>query len=95
MSFEAWTIFVLFRAVFVTTPRPNAKTPVRADERPAKHIYIHALAVATINPKSIAGYLAAFTQFVLPDWTETGKYIFVADKGDYSDIIDDLHQRGQ
>ncbi|MFT4959365.1 MAG: homoserine/homoserine lactone efflux protein [Paracoccaceae bacterium] len=45
----------------------NAKTPVRADERPAKHIYLHALAIASINPKSVAGYLAAFTQFVQPD----------------------------
>ncbi|MBL4766625.1 MAG: LysE family translocator [Rhodobacteraceae bacterium] len=44
----------------------KAKTPVRADERPAKHIYLHALAIASINPKSIAGYLAAFTQFVQP-----------------------------
>lgn len=45
----------------------NAKTPVKVDERPAKHIYLHALAIASINPKSIAGYLAAFTQFVQPD----------------------------
>jgi homoserine/homoserine lactone efflux protein len=136
MSFEAWTIFALFWAVFVTTPGPNAvncitngmtlgfpraligvlailtqaagflilsalgvtalitasptaffiakligagfliylgvrgwlnaKTPVKAEARPAKHIYLHALAIATINPKSIAGYLAAFTQFVQP-----------------------------
>ena len=43
-----------------------AKTPIRADERPARHIYLHALAIATINPKSIAGYLAAFSQFVQP-----------------------------
>ena len=45
----------------------TAKTPVRADERPARHVYIHALAIATINPKSVAGYLAAFSQFVQPD----------------------------
>lgn len=44
----------------------TAKTPVRVDERPARHVYIHALAVATINPKSVAGYLAAFSQFVQP-----------------------------
>jgi len=44
----------------------TAKTPVRADERPARHVYLHALAVATINPKSVAGYLAAFSQFVQP-----------------------------
>ncbi|MCF6234080.1 MAG: LysE family translocator [Rhodobacteraceae bacterium] len=45
----------------------TAKTPVRADERPARHVYFHALTIATINPKSIAGYLAAFSQFVQPD----------------------------
>ncbi|MEY8841899.1 LysE family translocator [Cribrihabitans sp. XS_ASV171] len=44
----------------------NAKKPVRADERPAAHVYLHALAIATINPKSVAGYLAAFSQFVQP-----------------------------
>lgn len=44
-----------------------AKTPVLADARPARHVYLHALAIATINPKSIAGYLAAFSQFVQPD----------------------------
>ncbi|MFT7596516.1 MAG: homoserine/homoserine lactone efflux protein [Paracoccaceae bacterium] len=45
----------------------TAKTPVRADERPARHVYLHALAIAAINPKSVAGYLAAFSQFVQPD----------------------------
>ena len=44
----------------------TARTPVRADERPARRIYLHALAIATINPKSVAGYLAAFSQFVQP-----------------------------
>lgn len=44
----------------------NAKRPVPATERPARHVYFHALAVATINPKSVAGYLAAFSQFVQP-----------------------------
>jgi homoserine/homoserine lactone efflux protein len=44
----------------------NAKNPVKADDRPARHVYLHALAVATINPKSVAGYLAAFSQFVQP-----------------------------
>ncbi|MEE4188610.1 MAG: LysE family translocator [Roseobacter sp.] len=137
MSFEAWIIFALFWAVFVTTPGPNAvnciqngmylgfgramvgvlailtqafaflllsavgmtaliaasptafftakligagfliylgvrgwlnadKPPQIAD-RPAKSVYFHALAIATINPKSVAGYLAAFSQFVQPD----------------------------
>jgi homoserine/homoserine lactone efflux protein len=33
------------------------------------------LAIATINPKSVAGYLAAFSQFVQPDvpiWEQMG-----------------------
>ena len=137
MSFEAWLIFAVFWAVFVTTPGPNAvncisngmtlgfrkslvgvlailtqatlflllsalgvtalitasptgffiakligagfliylgirgwiraKTPVKVDERPATSIYLRAFAIATINPKSVAGYLAAFSQFVQPD----------------------------
>lgn len=45
----------------------NATKPVPATARPAGHVYIHALAVATINPKSVAGYLAAFSQFVQPE----------------------------
>jgi len=145
MSFDAWTIFVLFWVVFVTTPGPNAVNcisngmvlslpkamlgvlailtqatlflvlsalgvtaliaasptgffvakligagfliylgvrgwltatrPAPAAERPARHVYLHALAVATINPKSVAGYLAAFSQFVQPDvpiWGQMG-----------------------
>jgi homoserine/homoserine lactone efflux protein len=44
----------------------TARTPVRAHKRPRGRIYLHALAVATINPKSVAGYLAAFSQFVQP-----------------------------
>ncbi len=45
----------------------RAGLPVNADQRPARHVYLHALAIATINPKSVAGYLAAFSQFVQPD----------------------------
>lgn len=45
----------------------NAKKPVKVDARPARHVYLHALAIASINPKSVAGYLAAFSQFVQPD----------------------------
>ncbi|MFV1529101.1 MULTISPECIES: LysE family translocator [unclassified Phaeobacter] len=137
MSIDAWIIFALFWAVFVTTPGPNAVNcisngmalgfgramvgvlailtqatlflllsalgvttliaasptgflvakligagfliylgwrgwrnatrPVPATVRPARHIYLHALAVAVINPKSVAGYLAAFSQFIQPD----------------------------
>ena len=45
----------------------SAKKPVRADERPAFNLYWRALVIATINPKSFAGYLAAFSLFVQPD----------------------------
>jgi homoserine/homoserine lactone efflux protein len=45
----------------------TAKTPVRVDERPVRSIYLRAFAIATINPKSVAGYLAAFSQFVQPN----------------------------
>jgi homoserine/homoserine lactone efflux protein len=44
-----------------------SKTPPKVDERPASNIYLRAFAIATINPKSVAGYLAAFSQFVQPD----------------------------
>lgn len=44
-----------------------AKTPVQVDGRPASSIYFRAFAIATINPKSVAGYLAAFSQFVQPN----------------------------
>ena len=45
----------------------NAARPVTVADRPARHVYLNALAIATINPKSVAGYLAAFSQFVQPD----------------------------
>ena len=137
MTFEAWTIFALFWAVFVTTPGPNAvncisngmslgfvrslpgvgailtqaslflalsafgvtallaaseaafsvakligagfliflgvrgwimaSRPVQPTSAPKGHVYWRALAIAVINPKSVAGYLAAFSQFVQPD----------------------------
>lgn len=136
MSFEAWTVFALFWAVFVTTPGPNAvncitngmqvgflrslwgvaailtqatiflvlsalgvTALIATSEvafflakligaawliylgvrgwmnagKPAPtlapsggSIYGRALAIAVINPKSVAGYLAAFSQFVQP-----------------------------
>lgn len=44
-----------------------ARTPVRAQERAATHIFAHAFAIAVINPKSVAGYLAAFSLFIQPD----------------------------
>ena len=137
MSFEAWTVFAVFWAVFVTTPGPNAVNCItngmrlgftrslwgvaailtqasaflilsalgvtaliatsetgflvakyagaawliwlgikgwRNASKPAPtlapssgHIYWRALAIAVINPKSVAGYLAAFSQFVQPN----------------------------
>lgn len=136
MSFEAWTVFVLFWIVFVTTPGPNAVNCITNGmhlgfvrslwgvaailtqaslflllsalgvtaliatsetwfliakyigagwliwlgikgwinaSKPAPtltpstgSIYGRALAIAVINPKSVAGYLAAFSQFVQP-----------------------------
>ena len=45
----------------------SATRPIEAQERPAHHVYLHALAIATINLKSVAGYLAAFSTFVQPD----------------------------
>mgnify|MGYP000745978306 CR=1 FL=1 len=56
----------------------TANTPVKAEVRPAKSVYLRALAIATINPKSVAGYLAAFSQFVQPDvpiWDQMGVII--------------------
>lgn len=44
-----------------------AATPPRVTDRPAGSIYGRALAIAVINPKSVAGYLAAFSQFVQTD----------------------------
>ena len=43
-----------------------AGTPPRVRERGAGSVYWRALMIATINPKSLAGYLAAFSQFVQP-----------------------------
>jgi len=45
----------------------QARKPVHVEARPAASVYWRAFAIATINPKSVAGYLAAFSQFVQPD----------------------------
>lgn len=45
----------------------NAARPPAQIAPAASGIYLRALAIATINPKSVAGYLAAFSQFVQPD----------------------------
>lgn len=44
-----------------------ARRPIAAAEPDGRSIYWRAFAIATINPKSVAGYLAAFSQFVQPD----------------------------
>ncbi|WP_299694268.1 LysE family transporter [uncultured Tateyamaria sp.] len=45
----------------------RAGTIPEAGAQNGRSVYLRALAIATINPKSIAGYLAAFSQFVQPD----------------------------
>ena len=45
----------------------NATKPPKVAPVSGKSVYLRALAIATINPKSVAGYLAAFSQFVQPD----------------------------
>ncbi|MEM6636976.1 MAG: LysE family translocator [Pseudomonadota bacterium] len=53
----------------------NARKMVEPSPRSGRSIYFTALAIATINAKSVAGYLAAFTQFVradVPVWDQMG-----------------------
>jgi homoserine/homoserine lactone efflux protein len=45
----------------------NAAKPAPIITPHAGSIYTRAFMIATINPKSVAGYLAAFSQFVQPD----------------------------
>ncbi len=45
----------------------NAGKPVVAVRVSGRRIYSKAFMIATINAKSVAGYLAAFSQFVQPD----------------------------
>ncbi|KIC49946.1 LysE family translocator [Tateyamaria sp. ANG-S1] len=44
-----------------------ARTLPKVTAPSVQSIYLRAFAIATINPKSVAGYLAAFSQFVQPD----------------------------
>jgi len=44
----------------------TARRPIRTDARPGG-VYFKAFLIATINVKSVAGYFAAFTQFIQPD----------------------------
>ena len=51
----------------------NARTPVAARPTSARSIYGRAFLIATINAKSVAGYIAAFSQFIepgVPVWTQ-------------------------
>ncbi|WP_425039866.1 LysE family translocator [Primorskyibacter sp. S187A] len=51
----------------------TASRAIATQAQPPVAIYRHALAVAVINPKSVAGYLAAFSQFVepgVPIWSQ-------------------------
>lgn len=45
----------------------NAGKPVAVRATSARSIYGRALLIATVNAKTVAGYLAAFSQFVQPD----------------------------
>jgi len=45
----------------------NAAKPVTVEAGSSSSIYLKALAIATFNAKSVAGYLAAFSQFVQLD----------------------------
>ena len=45
----------------------TAGKPVSTEPRSGRSVYAHALMIATINAKSVAGYLAAFSAFVQPD----------------------------
>jgi homoserine/homoserine lactone efflux protein len=45
----------------------TARKPLKTGHVASGSIYGRAFAIATINPKSVAGYLAAFSQFVMPD----------------------------
>ncbi|MEO0990894.1 MAG: LysE family translocator [Pseudomonadota bacterium] len=45
----------------------NAGRPAPEIARTGRSVYFGALVIATVNAKSVAGYLAAFTQFVRPD----------------------------
>lgn len=56
----------------------RAGQPLAIAHATGRHTYLRALAIATLNAKSVAGYLAAFTQFVQPDvalWSQMA-YIY-------------------
>ncbi|WP_295312473.1 LysE family transporter [Roseobacter sp.] len=55
----------------------NARKRVVLADRPASSVFLRAFAIATINPKSVAGYLAAFSQFVQPDVPVTDQMVVI------------------
>lgn len=57
----AFLIFLGLRGLWL------AKRPLKARQTTAHSIYGRAFMIATINAKSVAGYLAAFSQFVQTD----------------------------
>lgn len=57
----AFLIYLGLRAIL------TAHRPIRTEAQTGRSVYWRALAIATINPKSVAGYLAAFSQFVDPN----------------------------
>jgi homoserine/homoserine lactone efflux protein len=56
--------FLIFLGIrgWILARRPPPKVQAKAGS-----IYANALAIAVINPKSVAGYFAAFSQFVSPE----------------------------
>lgn len=65
----AWLIWLGIKG-WMSAAKPAPKLPPTRGS-----IYGRALAIAVINPKSVAGYLAAFSQFVQPDvpiWDQMG-----------------------
>jgi homoserine/homoserine lactone efflux protein len=56
----------------------NAGHSLKADIPKQSQLYIRAFMVATINPKSVAGYLAAFSQFIQPDLPVTSQMWVIA-----------------
>jgi homoserine/homoserine lactone efflux protein len=51
----------------------RAGDPMPAEAPPPRRIFLRAFLIATINAKSVAGYLAAFSQFVrtdIPIWSQ-------------------------
>lgn len=58
-----------------------ARARVQVTPPDGKSLYWRAFAIASINPKSVAGYLAAFSQFVqadVPIWSQMGVIVPMA-----------------